>query len=330
MKRLAKLFRRALPLGGSPPEANSHPSSPAAELILEKPARQPIRLLATHHSAFRHFAPWVGTVSAGFSHTFSGSMVRTAFHAGTSTHEHTYLAIPSFSRIDEEYFEWVDLIEAVADAKQKFVIAELGAGYGRWAVAGAMAARRFRPDLKVFMIAVEAEPTHFAMLQQHFLDNGIDPTEHRLIEAAVNDTGGEVSFTIGHAKEWYGQSIIQPGAAFGNWPEGKEVRVRAVTLDEVLIEVEYVDLLDMDVQGAEETIVASSLLFLNSHVRRLHIGTHSHAIEDGIYKLLINEGWHCIRAYRSSSIATTEFGDISFQDGVQSWINPRLHQYNKR
>ena len=34
--------------------------------------------------------------------------------------------------IDEEYFEWVDLLESVRDARGAYTMMELGAGYGRW------------------------------------------------------------------------------------------------------------------------------------------------------------------------------------------------------
>ena len=36
-----------------------------------------------------------------------------------------------------EYFEWLDLLHAVQDARDRFVMVELGAGYGRWAVRAA-------------------------------------------------------------------------------------------------------------------------------------------------------------------------------------------------
>lgn len=229
-----------------------------------------------------------------------------------------------FPGIDEEYFEWIDVLEAVEDAIDELVVVELGAGFGRWSVAAACAARTRRPDLKVKLVTVEAEPTHFEWMKLHFSDNGLDPTSHRLIESPVNGTGGKVSFVIGHPQEWYGQSIIPSGSRFGNWPEGKEVQMTAITLEEAVDGVGTIDLLDMDVQGVEAEIITGSVSLLNSRVRRIHIGTHGHNIEDTIYRTLINEGWFCTRAYRASSTVRTEFGDVFFLDGVQSWLNPRL------
>ena len=62
----------------------------------------------------------------------------------------------------------------------------LGAGYGRWLVKGAAAVRQCHGDLPIKLIGVEAEPTHFEWLKQHFNDNGLDPAQHELIEAAVD------------------------------------------------------------------------------------------------------------------------------------------------
>lgn len=36
--------------------------------------------------------------------------------------------LPAF---DEEYFEWIDLLEAVTEATGEFTMIELGAGWGR-------------------------------------------------------------------------------------------------------------------------------------------------------------------------------------------------------
>jgi hypothetical protein len=44
---------------------------------------------------------------------------------------------------------------------------------GRWAVAAAVLARRLRPRLPVTLVGIEAEPTHFAWMQQHFADNDL-------------------------------------------------------------------------------------------------------------------------------------------------------------
>lgn len=280
---------------------------------------------ATHHPVFRFYRPWSGLVPANYMLSFSGSLIRREFDSRISPqHSEQTVVQGNFPRIDEDYFGWIDILEAVEDAADQLVVVELGAGYGKWSVAAACAARTRRPELKVKLVAVEAEPTHFDWMALHFSDNGLDPSCHTLINSPVNGTGGDVSFTIGHAAEWYGQSIIPPGHGFGNWPEGRETRMSAITLEEAVDRTDVIDIVHMDVQGVEGEIIAGSVSLLNSRVRRIHIGTHGHNLENDIYRTLTNEGWFCVHSYRALSTVATEFGDISFQDGVQGWINPRL------
>lgn len=109
--------------------------------------------------------------------------------------------------IDDNIFDWLVLLEAVAEAKDSFTMAALGAGWGRWLVARAFATKQLG-DLPVRLIGVEAEPTHFKWMLEHFADNGIDPADHVLIEAAASGRSGHAWFYFGKPDAWYGQSII--------------------------------------------------------------------------------------------------------------------------
>jgi hypothetical protein len=59
-------------------------------------------------------------------------------------------------------------------------------------------------------------------------------------------------------------------------------------------------------------------------VKRVHVGTHSREIEDGLRRLFRALGWQSLADYACLSSATTPFGMVSFRDGVQSWLNPRF------
>jgi hypothetical protein len=80
----------------------------------------------------------------------------------------------------------------------------------------------------------------------------------------------------------------------------------------------------MDVQGAEAEIIAASTDVLNEKVRRLHVGTHSSEIDITVYDTLRQAGWHCSHAFGCRANVVTHYGECYFQDGVQSWLNPRL------
>jgi hypothetical protein len=101
------------------------------------------------------------------------------------------------------------------------------------------------------------------------------------------------------------------------------VTVDATTLSELLDRSPIVDLIDMDVQGAELESVASALGLITDKVRRLHIGTHNAEVEVGLRSALGGAGWELSTDYGCGSTRDTPYGRVNFQDGVQSWVNPR-------
>lgn len=57
---------------------------------------------------------------------------------------------------------------------------------------------------------------------------------------------------------------------------------------------------------------------------RLHIGTYGPEVEAGLRAVLSEHGWRCLRDYSAFSLAATPWGEMQFQDGTQTWSNPRL------
>jgi FkbM family methyltransferase len=283
----------------------------------------------THHPAFYEFPLGASPPEAGFSSDFSGARLRCQLMPYSN---------PNYPDVDEEYFEWIDIVESVLGAKGRYVLAELGAGYGRWAARAACLARG--RALQFHVIAVEAEPLHFQWLQETLRDNGVEPGEKTEINAAVASGRGTAQFYVEadgglNASSWYGQCIAfadtvgvegtYAGRAVTKHASGcKSICVETVTLPDILLPFPLVDLIDMDVQGEELAVVSSSLTTLNAKVRRLHIGTHSAEIEAGIRAVMAAEGWQCIGDYPGHAKYKTLWGEIAFSDGVQSWVNPRL------
>ena len=107
------------------------------------------------------------------------------------------------------------------------------------------------PICETSFIAVEAEPTHFQWLREHFEINNIDLARCKLVNAPVTGKEETVHFTVGHADEWYGQAVIPKGSSFGNWPEATVVTMTSTTIPALIADLRYVDLIDMDIQGAE-------------------------------------------------------------------------------
>jgi FkbM family methyltransferase len=245
--------------------------------------------------------------------------------------------------VDEEYFEWIDVISAALHARDSFVMLELGAGYGRWGVRGALAAKALGIP-KIVVGFAEAEPTHLAWLKQHVADNGLAPEEVVIWECAVSSKAGKTLFYTrmpegrpdNSPRDWYGQSIIKDYEKPVEDAEGSldgtvrftsgwaAVEVALCPAAELLAPFERIDLVDMDVQGAEVDVVSSAIDAFNAKVMRLHIGTHSTEIEEQLRTILGKNDWLAIRDFGCNGIRRTPQGKVSFVDGVQSWVNHRF------
>lgn len=281
-----------------------------------------------HHSVFSRFRPISTCCPPGFqADSFVGSRIRRE------------LLFDQYPAVDEEYLEWLDLLESVDAAKERYVIAELGAGYGRWAVRAAKACEQ--RQVPYHLICVEAEPQHYAWLNEHLLDNNIMPKKHTLIQRAVTDaTGNVVQFYVQFKgftpDEWYGQSVNtdratgDDGGYYCGLPvrkhlEGKgSIMVRTISIADAIAGVDHVDLIDCDIQGLEFDAIRDSIAAINSKVRRMHIATHSVEIEAALRGLLIAHGWSLRADYSIGTTADTPWGRIAFKDGVQSWANSYL------
>ncbi len=214
-----------------------------------------------------------------------------------------------------ELFEWIDVLEAVIRADGRFTMLELGAGYGRWIVNAAAALHAYS-GLPHSLTAVEAEPTHFRWLELHCRDNDIDAN---LVQAAVAPHRGSVDFSVGQPASWYGQAI-----ADGTWSPERVERVDAVTLSDLLEPLERVELIHCDIQGAEAAVFEEAATFVDANAQRVHVGTHGQQVERRLRQLFTSLGWENVNDYASGTTAETPWGRMDFQDGVQTWLNPRF------
>ena len=222
-----------------------------------------------------------------------------------------------------EYYEWLDLLHAVLAARDRFVFVELGAGYGRWVVRAAKLLERLNP-MPYALVAVEAEPTHFGWMREHLFDNGIDPAEHHLVPGPVAATRGPVRFLVGNAATCYGQEIVRARRVRH---DGLQVETMpAIPLEEILEPYSKVDLIDLDVQGAELDVLAPAIDLLDARAGRLQTGTHGPAIEQGLRRLFEAHGWQLRQEFPcGSKMFLPALGrELDVEDGVQTWVNPRL------
>jgi FkbM family methyltransferase len=291
-----------------------------------------------HHPIFNHFKFSLQEQETDWC--IDGLGVRTRASFMDMSKWHIQFKATALPEIGETYFEWIDVLEAVFFAKNRFTMIELGAGFAPWLVIAATALRQIS-EIPFYLVAVEAEPTHFKWISDHFQDNGLNPREHLLINAAITDKGGSAWFRVGNPLE-YGQSLgSQPASSarsfmkrLRSWKKNgflnnlnnkpKVKKIEAITLSSILDKLDYVDLLDMDIQGAEFEVIASSIQQMTSKVKRAHIGTHGQDIEVGLRNIFKEFGWVNTYDFPKGQVNDTPYGSISFQDGVQSWRNPFL------
>jgi len=222
-----------------------------------------------------------------------------------------------------EYFEWADLLHAVRSARKRFVFFELGAGYGRWAVRAAKLLQAMNP-LPLTLVAVEAEPTHFEWMREHLRDNDVNPEDHFLVCAPVAATAGPVPFLVGEASTCYGQAIVaDPAARQGGL---RAQSMDAVELAALLQEFPRIDLIDLDIQGAEYDVLSAAIDELGQRVKRIQVGTHGAVIERSLRTLFRGHGWCLMEDIPCGSrIRLPGSGQVlPVGDGIQTWVNLRF------
>jgi hypothetical protein len=101
-------------------------------------------------------------------------------------------------------------------------------------------------------------------------------------------------------------------------------KVTQLSLGSLLSSIPRVALIDCDVQGAEAAVFEGGMEAVDEKVARVHIGTHSSEVEARLRSLFSSHGWNKRVDYACGELNSTEYGEIQFQDGVQSWVNPSL------
>lgn len=345
-----------MPGMGPPPDFPGHggpgparPAGPRPEV--EMPAPDTI---SGHHPVFDRFERTRPFDDADFHHNFMGAKVRLAFEQRlaevapglgleategvmSSGRSAGYDVDPTYpQRTSEDYFEWIDLLEAIEEARGTFTMIEVGAGYGRWIANAAAAVRRRKAGggLACRFTAVEASSLRYSWIPRHLADNGMDPLEHRILHAGVTNDGRPILIPVNTD---YGAAIFRHPELDGYLAQNAASRVTVKTAEGGDVTIERVpslrlgdlidgpvDLIDMDIQGAELEVLADAMEHLDRHVRRIHVATHNPEVERRLCALFSLHGWVLNRCFLCHDVNATPYGSFRFIDGLQSWRNPRL------
>lgn len=291
----------------------------------------------TAPAIFREFQNLRAVTPPNFEVNFLGGLTRAEFCAID-----TASAAPP--DVGEAFFEFKSILEAAKAAGPRFTFVELGAGFGRWSCVAALAARRLAKDYRLHM--AEVEPQHLEWIPDHMSDNDISPAKYTVFPFAVGETGtipfyveGPSTLGAANARDWYGQSAVHAeyrdqlteveGSYFGRPMKALSngfysIDVESRPLIDMIGGIEFIDLIDMDIQGAEVDVIPASIEFLNARVRRMHIETHSAEIEARLRALLVDQGWSIIHDFpQATKNVPTPFGRADFVGGLIDCLNPR-------
>lgn len=197
--------------------------------------------------------------------------------------------------LDEEYFEWVDVLGAAMGAARRgdgFAMAEIGSGpFGIWAVRGAVAFHR---------LAAEADPCHILVVEP---------------------------FGFGEPDEIHLQQHLSTNLPFGRClVQSHTAKVRdlesAIGLLDKTGGGRIWDLVDVDTDSTERYLF-SDLTPWASRVRRLHISTHMRLIHFEILEKLRKAGWTVPMHFPTTGVSSFgKLGRFTSMDGHITAIPP--------
>ncbi len=257
-----------------------------------------------------------GAGEPGFVKDFVGTRMRIEhadFTRGLSGVAFTKPPVPGDYRA--EAVEWIGALKAVEAAADRFVVAELGAGWGPWIVSTGHVARKLGKEVKLY--GLEADPGKAENMRIHMQDNGFDPSQHSISHAIAGPIDGPAYFpVIDSADNWGGEAV------FGEKPEGDYRELQSVRLSSLLAHEPIVDLVHIDIQGAEGAVIRDAIDFVSNHVRYLVIGTHSRVVEADLITTLMPS---FDLEHEQPARCTYEAGaSVILVDGTQVWRNRSL------
>ncbi len=221
--------------------------------------------------------------------------------------------------------EFAAVLRAVEHAGTRFVMAELGCGWGCWMNISGVAARRLGKS--VHLVGVEGDPRHIDCAKEALATNGFTPDQYALHRGIAAARSGTAYFPKQSAGEdnWGLQPVFNPsvGEAKAIERQGRHEALPMVPLERLLGDHDRLDLLHIDIQGGETPLIRDSLAFLKERVASIVVGTHSRVIDGEIIALLEPAGWE-LEIERPCQFNLVGGKPVTTIDGVQGWRNPRF------
>ena len=319
-----------------------------------------------HLAVFDGIRPFSGPVDDGFLINFLGLKTALAFRSiwrdepKTAGGCHVDTELPSLA-LGEGWFEYFNWVAAAREARGCYVMMTLGACYGAQAVGSYLALQALNP-MPAKLVAVDGEPENIEWTKKHFLDNGIDPDDHWIIQAALSDSNEPVLFPVGSPGSGaqncistnspaFRQSLCESIAGAAGKAEGilynillhnnTAVKVdlapdsgyefdavlrfvSALTLADLLAPYARVDYIEADLQQSESVVFPPAMAALTKKVRRVHLGTHGAELHQAMHTLFQAHGWDILFSFAPNRRHDTAFGSFELTDGILTAVNPKV------
>jgi hypothetical protein len=232
--------------------------------------------------------------------------------------------VPIPANFHADMAEFAAVLRAVSLAKKRFAMLELGCGWGCWMSNTAVAAKS--RGLSREVIGIEGDEKHLGFARETMAANGISSSEYRLLRGIAASRSGDALFPTDKAENWGKEPKFNLPEAEAKLliSSGDYERVTMIALEDAIGDRDRLDLVHMDIQGGEATLVSECIDLLTKRVHYLVIGTHSRVIEGRLFDVLHNAGWEL--EVERPAILRLEHGKAPFTsiDGVQGWRNPQL------
>lgn len=222
--------------------------------------------------------------------------------------------------------EWASALRTIRQAKDTYRIVELGCGWGCWLTNMGVAARH--EGLDVDLIGVEGNDLHLVNADATLRLNGFTSDDFTLHHGVAAPHEGTALFPSADAvlTRWNGKAVFYPDAeTLAAARADPSVQVLDCYPLEKLGKGEVIDLLHIDIQGAEVEYMRGNLDSAGTYVKRILIGTHSRSIEGALMDLFLDAGWRL--EMERPAITPVAYGKPRTTiDGVQMWLNPAFWQ----
>ena len=220
--------------------------------------------------------------------------------------------------------EWGAALRAVRQAHDTFRIIELGCGWGCWLTNTGVAARA--AGLDVDLIGVEGNAHHLDNARATLALNDFREDDFTLFHGIAAADPGVALFPTADAEmsRWGDEAIFAPPPALVEQARNDPaVQVLECYPLSQLAGNKRVDLLHIDIQGAERDFVLGNFRDIKRHVARVLIGTHSRQIEGHLTAHFLAAGWR-LEVERPAYIPIRSGKPRLAIDGIQMWSNPDL------